>query len=214
MSELITTADNANAKWRLLASVSALAMSAAFPQAAAASDDRPTVWIEAGAQLDRLSNGQESFAPPFVATLLENPFTPPAVVQKGPLYSFGQEGRFSLQPEGSDLVFSVAVRYGRANSSGNLHEQTTPRAPGFIISLPPYLHYVHQFPSAATERFATTASRTHDTSLVLDFQAGKDVGLGAFGSNGASTFNAGIRFAQFTSRAKSRMDADPDFAVT
>jgi hypothetical protein len=214
MSELINTAGRSTAKWQWLASVSALTLIAGFPQAAAAGDDKPTVWIEVGAQLDRLSNGEESFAPPFVATLLENPFTPPAVVQKPPLYSFGQEGRLSFTPEGSDWVLSAAVRYGRANSSGNTHEETSPASPQRIVRIPALSFYASKYASAAAQRYATTASKTHDSYLTLDFQAGRDVGLGVFGSQGASTFNAGVRFAQFTSQARARIDSDPDFAVT
>jgi len=48
----------------------------------------------------------------------------------------------------------------------------------------------------------------------VDFQAGKDVGLGSFGANVSSTFDAGIRFAQFTSRTTSTIDSDPNFKVS
>ena len=40
-------------------------------------------------------------------------------------------------------------------------------------------------------------NESHD---VLDFQAGKDVGLGIFGARGSSLLSVGIRIAQFTSR--------------
>lgn len=216
MSELIQQKNNhTTAKWQLLASVSALALIAnAASQARAEDSDRPTVWIEVGVQLDRLTNGQESFAPPFVTTLLENPFTPPAIVQKSPLYSFGQEGRLSFAPEGSDWFFSAAIRYGRANSSGNKHQETSPASPHAIVSIPLLSKYASSAFPAASRRFATTASTTHDSYLTLDFQAGRDVGLGVFGTHGSSVLNAGVRFAQFTSQAKARIDSDPDFAVT
>jgi hypothetical protein len=45
--------------------------------------------------------------------------------------------------------------------------------------------------------------------MVLDFQAGKDVGLGIFGRNGSSTINAGVRFAQFSSRTDVELKARP-----
>lgn len=214
MSELLNATERSNAKWQLLANVSALALIAGLPQTAAAGENKPNVWIEVGAQLDRLSNGEESFAPPFVATLLENPFTPPAIVQKPPLYSLGEEGRLSFTPDGSDWIFSAAVRYGRANSSGNTHEETSPPSPQFIISIPSLGKYASSASPAANRRFATTTSTTHDSYLTLDFQAGRDVGLGVFGSHGSSVLGAGIRFAQFTSQTKSRIDSDPDFAVT
>ncbi len=214
MSELKTISNYPNAKRHLLASVSALTLMAAFPNAVAAREDgdHPTVWIEFGAQLERLTVGQESFAPPFVSTLLSNPFTPPSAVQAPPRYSFGQEGRLSFNPEGSNWVFSAAVRYGRANSSGSSHEETTPESLRFIQSLPYYnIHRTILLPAPA-QRFATTTSQNHSAYLVADFQAGKDVGLGTFGGNGGSTINAGIRVAQFTSQSKARIDSDPDLA--
>ncbi len=46
----------------------------------------------------------------------------------------------------------------------------------------------------------------------MDFQAGKDVGLGLFGRQGTSVFSVGVRFAQFTSNMQSNLKARPDFA--
>ncbi len=210
MSELIITNSGSRAKRRLLTGASALALVAALPQMAAADDNRPTVWIEVGAQLERLTDGQDSFAPPFVTTLLENPFTPPAEVQRPPRYSFGQEARISFAPEGTDWVFSAAVRYARANRSGNSHEEIPQASAHSLISIPATEKYITSLVSPSAKRYATTAAQTHSTSLTLDFQAGKDVGLGVFGSHGTSTFSAGVRFAQFTTRSKVRIDSDPN----
>lgn len=214
MSELTNTSGRLNAKRHLLASVSALTLTAALPGTAVAHDDRPTVWIEVGAQLERLSDGQESFAPPFVSTLLENPFTPPSKVQAPPRYSFGQEGRVSFSPEGSNWIFSASVRYGRANSSGNSHEETAPSSVKLVQSLPYYnIHRTVLVPAPA-QRFATTTAQNHTSYLVVDFQVGKDVGLGALGRTGNSVIDAGIRVAQFTSQAKARIDSDPNLTNT
>ncbi len=212
MSELATKLHESNAKWRLLTGVSVYALIAVVSQVRAATNDRPTIWVEAGVQLDRLTNGQEPFAPPFVSSLLQNPFTPPQQVQKPPLYAFGQEGSVSIQPEGSEWKFTTSLRYGRANSSGNIHEQSAPPSLELIASIPIFnIHFTNHAP-ASTERFATTASRTHSAYTVLDFEVGKDVGLGAFGTHSSSVFNAGVRFAQFTASATSRIDSDPDFS--
>ena len=211
MSELINMASHSNAKWQLLASVSVLTLIAGLPQAAVASDDRPTVWIEIGAQLDRLSDGQGSFAPPFVSTILENPFTDPGKVQRPPRYEFGQEGRLSFAPQGSEWVFSAAVRYGRANSSHTSHEETSPSSARIIYDNPYYGFHSTFLQPAQAKRFATTTSLTHSSHLVMDFQAGRDVGLGVFGKSGSSAINAGVRVAQFTSKSKTEIDSDPDF---
>ncbi len=48
-----------------------------------------------------------------------------------------------------------------------------------------------------------------DINLILDFQAGKDVGLGMFGSGSTSLISAGVRFAQFNSNAHVALHARP-----
>ncbi len=48
--------------------------------------------------------------------------------------------------------------------------------------------------------------------LVLDFQAGKDVGLGLFGARGSSIVSLGVRFAQFTSTSNVMLKSDPRLA--
>src|SRR6185437_4936675 len=216
MSELIQQNNNrASANWQLLASASALALVANMASQAKAEDaDRPTVWIEAGAQLERLTNGQDSFAPPFVAELLQNPFTSPRDVQRPSRYSFGQEGRLSFAPEGSDWNFSAAIRYGRSNRHIQTHEET-PRVESAeaIVSIPALGKYGTTAVSLPGNRFATTAFQMHESHMIVDFAAGKDVGLGVFGGHGTSSFAAGVRFAQFTSRSKVQLDADPDFHV-
>jgi hypothetical protein len=214
MSELISGVSKFKAaKLCLLTSVSALSLMALFSAHAVAEDrDRPTIWIELGGQLERLTSGQESYSPPFISALLANPFTPPAIPQAPPRYSNGEEGRISFNPEGSDWVFSVAMRYGRANGSGNLHEETSPASAIGHISVPALELYSTGPIAPVAKRYATTAAQTHQTDLVLDFQAGKDIGVGVLGPHGVSIFGVGIRFAQFTSRSKVRIDSDPNFA--
>jgi len=212
MSELIITSEASQAKRPLLTSASVLTLLAALPQVAAADDSRPTVWIEVGTQLERLTDGQDSFAPHFVTTMLENPFTSPTEVQRPPRYSFGQEARISVALEGTDWVFSAAVRYARANRGDNSHEEIPQASAHSLISIPTSEKYITSLVSPSAKRFATTAAQTHSTSLTLDFHAGKDVGLGVFGAHGTSTLSAGIRFAQFTSRSKVRIDSDPNAA--
>jgi iron complex outermembrane receptor protein len=61
--------------------------------------------------------------------------------------------------------------------------------------------------------FADTAASNRETQAVLDFQVGKDVGLGMFGAHGSSRLSAGVRYAQFTfgSRATIKSDQDTKF---
>lgn len=216
MSELIQNNSTLNTvRKHLLAGVSAIAIGTLFAHATlAAEDDKPTVWVDVGTQLERLSDAQESFEPAFVSALLENPFTPPGQVQSPPRFAFGQEGRITFTPHDSDWVFSAGIRYGRANKARNVHEETSRTAVKAIISIPAFSYYSVYSQAPLSHRFATTHAETKSVDLLVDFQAGKDVGLGVFGTHGASTFNMGVRFAQFTSHSSARIDSDPDFAVS
>src|SRR6185437_8133848 len=54
--------------------------------------------------------------------------------------------------------------------------------------------------------------RNSEDHAVLDFQVGKDVGLGLFGRHdGSSVFGLGVRFAQFHSKSTIALKSDPDW---
>ncbi len=212
MSELINKSDNRAAiRWKLLTGVSAVAI-LGWAGGAFADDAKPVLWIEAGGQFEQLSDSQEPYAPPFVAQILDNPFTPPAEVQAPPRFSIGEEARISFTPEDSSWTFSAAIRYGRATRKGNSHEETSPGSAQIILSIPIFNQHGSAVVPPLGRRYATSSSLTHDSDIILDFQAGKDVGIGVFG--GHSTVGAGVRFAQFKSHANVRLDADPNFAIT
>ena len=110
MNELMNVQNNQRGLRRqLLSTVSALAVLGFLcdvPGAIADDTDRPTVWIELGADLQRTDIGQQTFAPAFVAN---NPgstaFDPvsPAEAQRSPAFSFGQEGEITFQPDELEL---------------------------------------------------------------------------------------------------------------
>jgi hypothetical protein len=106
--------------------------------------------------------------------------------------AFGFEGSASFQPVGSDWVFSAAVRYGRAHADRHAHQQG-PTAQGLLFGrflVPRY-----------AAPFADSEASSSSSHAILDFSAGKDVGLGKLGSNGTSLISLGVRFAQFSTRA-------------
>lgn len=200
MSELIQHKKQpAVTKRHLLASVSALAMIAnAASQARAEDADHPSVWIELGGQLERVDVNALPFVPVFSTTAIDHGLPPPASVQKGARYGYGGEGSITFAPGGSSWEFSASIRYGRSNASKSVHQQTkAPKTPNpFCVSpatcIQPYLTMNRSY-STADNR--STFSRS---TVVVDFKAGKDVGLGLFGSSNAR-FDLGVRFAQFTS---------------
>src|SRR5262249_46579528 len=60
-------------------------------------------------------------------------------------------------------------------------------------------------------RFTDAAVRESENHAILDFQAGRDLGVGLFGRNELSSLNIGVRFAQFISKSRATLAEDPDF---
>lgn len=204
MSELITPRIHANMRLQLLATVSALSLLTTITSQAKAEDaDRPTVWIELGGQLERVDAGEERFTPPFiVATPRPAPETvSPAGVGHPPRYSFGGEGKISFEPRNTDWVFSAAVRFGRSNSRKHLHQQSYPTQPK-ISGLPSFQYALP---------FSDADRKDSESHAILDFQVGKDVGLGMFGHGSTSVFSLGVRYAQFGERTHTAFKSQPDF---
>jgi len=111
-----------------------------------------------------------------------------------------------VMPQGSSWELSASVRYGRSNSHKTLHQQSYP---------PGYYKYgldgskLKILPIAA--QFVDAQTKHSESHAILDFQAGKDVGLGLFGKSGSSTLSLGVRFAQFTSRSDVSINENPDW---
>lgn len=190
MSELINKQDEAGrALWRLMASTSALTLIAsicAMENALAHEDERPTVWIELGGQLERLDTAQPYFTPDFLANA---PATTQPVsatdAQRPPRYSYGGEGKLTFEPAGTDWLLSAGVRYGRSNGGKHIHQQTHYHSSTF-----------GQYPYAFTD----VRAKDSESHMVLDFKAGKDWGLGMFGHGARSALTIGVRYAQFSSK--------------
>ncbi len=212
MSELMNTQNaEQRIRWDLLTTVSAAALLASVgTHGAMAADqdaDHPTVWIELGAQLEHVEGEGEPFTPAFLTKYANSSVlrpTTPLEAQNPPPGSFGEEGKISVQPNGSDWVFSAAVRYGRSNNSRHVDQQTH----GAFHSV--YKYGVPQGSASYKEKFADMHISHHESHAILDFTAGKDIGLGVFGLSGSSVLNAGVRFAQFTSTAAFDIRARPD----
>lgn len=211
MSELINARDNrATIRWKLLTSASALALTAyvSCGSVARAEDtDRPTIWIELGGQMESVTGEGAPFAPTFLSvytdlSVLHSPT--PQQVQKPPV-SFGEDGKISIQPEGSDWVFSAAARIGRSSNDKHVDHQTDKKRYEY--------HTQIQGPHGLLTfaNFAETQAHHQETHTILDFSVGKDVGLGLFGKEASSTLSLGVRFAQFASKVAADIRARPDF---
>jgi len=210
MSELIQNHDNrATIRRKLLAGASALALTAYISSAvtAKAEDaDRPQIWIELGGQLSQLEDGSETFSPPLM-DVRPSIFSPSQKFEKPPLYSIDEFADLSFQPKDSNWIFAASIQYGRSASNRHVHQQTYP-AP-FHKYTPSGLPDRYVYGYAA--KFADTLSRNSEQHLVLDFQAGKDVGLGMFGKDGSSVVSVGVRIAQFRSKSNIALKSNPDW---
>jgi len=193
MSELVNaSACGKSYRGKLLTTVCGLTLVTAFG-ASADGVDHPTVWIELGSQLEQVNGRAETFVPAFLEKFDHLGFDPISPVQRPSRYAIGGEGKVSFEPKGSEWVLSAAVRYGRSNGQKALYQKLPQATPGFHF--PPY------------HLNATASDR--EGHLILDFQAGKDVGLGGLSSKISSTLSMGVRFAQFTARQKAAMDGMP-----
>jgi hypothetical protein len=207
MSELIETNNNrATVRWKLLASVSALALTANVVSAAKAEEsDHPQVWIELGGQLERLSGQPSALTSPFFALASPSDVQLMTDTQQPSQWSIGGEGKVSITPADTDWVFSAAVRYGRSNKSDHRHHQSP------FPSVEKYFIYLLPTTTVPLNRakFSDAVIDSRESHAVLDFMAGKDVGLGMLGAKGASVVSAGVRFAQFTSKTNTTLYARP-----
>jgi len=187
MSELIVNTDNrATIRWKLLTGASALALASYLSSAGmahAADSGRPVIWFEADGQFSLLSADNEAFLPSFV---LNSPFGDAAkAARKKPPSEWDEGAKLSFQPPDSDWIMSLGVKYGKSSRHEVNYQQTKHRAG-------PY--------SAYFSAYQDSKSSSGEKHLILDFQAGKDFGLGMFGHDVNSVVSAGVRYAQFDSR--------------
>jgi len=219
MSELTKPNICNNPRNRLLATACIAAILPVLgAQAGEPDSDRPTVWVELGGQLEHLEGTDARFSAPF---MFNNPaaatFQPvsPLEAQRAPRFSYGAEGKLLFAPTESDWVFSAGIRYGRSNGNKKVHQQT------YEPGKSKYLHYtvgteVHTLRAPFTNplhEFATVESRHDESHFVVDFQAGRDVGLGLF-TQGESHVNLGVRMAQFIARNTTQIRARPELHVS
>ncbi|HTO41972.1 MAG TPA: hypothetical protein VL026_13430, partial [Rhizomicrobium sp.] len=222
MSELITAQPRTDKRLQLLATVSAIALlTIAATQAKAEDADRPTVWIEGGWHFDSVAGSNSVVVPPLDG-LTTNGFssTPTASnfygqgaggfpsfteMEKTLAKSQGAEGSISFQPKGSDWIFNLSGRYGRAHSKRRLDQRheidgmpgTEIRFTGTKLVTPHNTNYVIQ------------ASDNKEAHVIVDFQVGKDIGIGLFGGQMDSVLSAGVRYAQINTSSKGHSYAAP-----
>ena len=211
MRDLIsTTSHNANYRRHLLLNVSVLTLLGATyapsgALAASADEDRPTVWIELGGQLERLDTEQSILAPAFFDAAKPAVLRPMVDSQRPSRYSPTLEGKITFVPESTNWVLSAELRYGQVKNARHLHYET----PGIPPSLVHAVSTAGNIITPTRREFGDGQTSFADSHFVLDFSAGKDVGLGLFGDRASSVVSAGVRFAQFSSHTNVTLHAQP-----
>jgi iron complex outermembrane receptor protein len=213
MSELIQKIDNrATIRWKLLTGVSALALTAYVSSASVARAEdstQPQIWIELGGGLERLDSPQQAFSPPFMPSVMIPAQQKALAVQTPPAYGLEEEANVSFQPVSSDWLIAASIRYGRSNAKRHHHQQTRNVAEPFNFTYYGNTYSGSLYPSRYF-KFADGQSDQSERHLFVDFEAGKDVGLGLFGMKGSSVVSAGVRIAQLTSQSHIAMHLRPD----
>jgi hypothetical protein len=207
MSELIHTPNTGASRNQLLLTVSALALAGCLASVtpAKAEAGRPSVWIELGGQMESINGFTRVFDPAFMSMypvpspegadykVFPDAYDPALFdrVRKSLRNTFGFEGSLAFQPQASDWVFTASARIGRSNGKHGEHEQG-----------PTAYKYLNGRPlSLFAAEVAEAESAQTESHMLLDFQAGKDVGLGMLGRNGSSNVAVGVRFAQLSAQS-------------
>ncbi len=222
MSELVNTQNrNPQLRWRLLATVSAIALAAHIVPATAQDASRPTVWIELGAQYENVTGQNDPFVPHYDADARDLGFPSITEIENALGKSFGGEGSLSFQPHASDWIFMASARYGRTHTARAAHAEKALIGPPVAQYLTPGGKHLKTgggnaylvTPSAMA--YVDQSADNTESHAIVDFQVGKDVGLGLFGRGTESTFGFGARYAQMSasSQLNSHTLPDTEFAV-
>jgi iron complex outermembrane receptor protein len=183
--------------YRLLATVSATVLLATGAhRAVAAESDHSMVWIEFGGAFDQLTGDDERWLPPNLTPPISKPPLGPFGAM--PIVGWDAEAKISFEPADSNWIFSAGVQYGRARSKPKRSHDQSYHVTGYITSFgskpgsPKYILTNYDFSDAARSSLST--------HTILDFQAGKDVGLGML--KGSSVLSAGVRVAKLNEGAE------------
>ena len=194
---------------RLLTTVSLMALAATLygtrQVAAQQPDSDPKLWVSLGWHTDSVYDSNDSFALPASGLIAPEGLTGPLEQGLNLSRENGVDGKLTFQPHGTDWVLSASVQYGRSHGKGSFSQTKALPTTSFVTfhtTIPTYPFPYHRTltkPLKQSTRSINGETVSAETHLLLDFEAGKDVGLGLFGQGGTSTIGAGVRFAQFTS---------------
>ena len=204
MNELCNTTSQAEKiRKTLLTTASALALVAYGAEVQAADNNGPTVWIEGGWQFEGVSGESDPFVPPLDAYNRANSLISFVTMEQALGRTYGGEGSISFQPEGSDWVFAVSARYGRVHTVRHVLDQKTVSAQG------PLKSWNRGTITPTNKLYAEGATSNSESHAILDFQVGKDIGVGLLGRSTDSVISFGVRYAQMSAKSKGNLYDHP-----
>jgi hypothetical protein len=198
-----TTFERVRGRFLASASILSLVASAAGSTAAFSATATSPVTLEFGWQVEngRYSGDQPGL--PLGPEASQSGLTAPLVEQLSPFHSNSLEGKATYRPDDSDWAFLASVRYGRSQRAGNISQALAPIP---TTSFATYKFTYPYFPSSnklrvkgvpVTRQQLNADYSSEESRLLIDFEVGKDVGIGLFGRNSTSFLAAGVRFAHF-----------------
>jgi len=180
--------------------------------AKAASDDRPTIWIEGGWHFESVTGEGNLLIPPLDASVRSAGLPSLTTIENAFGRTSGAEGSISFQPNGSDWVFTASARYGRSRTARDVLEKKN--IPGPLMKTFAGFDSGGRFinnPVVPThDAYVAESATNSEAHVVVDFQVGKDVGIGLFGRGTDSIISFGVRYAQMNGRSKAHSYANPD----
>jgi iron complex outermembrane receptor protein len=163
-----------------------------------ADNGKPPLWIELGGNFDEMVADHQLYDPAVLALLPSN-YKSQLSPQRAPDLGLDWETKISFEPSDSDWVISVSARYGRSSRNRHVHNDTQET---FTYS------YGTKF--TFLPRYADSEISDSESHAILDFMAGKNVGLGSIGLPGTAMLSGGARYAAFSSKSAMSIFAVPD----
>jgi outer membrane receptor protein involved in Fe transport len=174
--------------------------------------------IELGGQVQRHDAPYAPLAPDFVADFSEA--VDPTNVQNRDLdWGDGREVRLAYRPGTGPWSVAAGLRYGRGNASVPLIHASEAAGPVRcgIPDFSPYAvvcdpdHPFHDPTVLATGvNWSDASAREREEHNIVDFEVGRDFGLGALDSGRVA---AGLRHASFESMTATAIDGIPDMTL-
>ncbi len=125
-------------------------------------------------------------------------------------------------------MLKAGIRYGRSGRKQLTHKSEIPGTrtkwlvllnsyfpEGFYQTCAnPYVTSYEVCHSGVNRKFVDAQGQQSEQHTIMDFEAGVNIGIGMFGSEGQGNISAGLRVAQFKSHAHTDVNSDPEYVFT